>query len=57
MVGASPYFKAKVVDNGSSGAVGPDTISIYANDGGDDCLEDNIHDDAADVTGGNLTVH
>ena len=57
MVGANPYFKAKVVDNGTPGKAGPDTISIYANTGGTDCSDDNIGTDAANVTGGNLVVH
>ena len=53
---ANPYFVAKVVDNGSSGASGPDTIAVFVDDVIQNCSDDpgNIH---VDVTSGNLTVH
>ena len=53
---ANPYFVAKVVDNGSSGAAGPDTIAVFVNDVPQNCSVD-PGADHADVTSGNLTVH
>ncbi len=53
---ANPYFVAKVVDNGSSGAAGPDTIAVFVDDVAQNC-SDNPGDIHADVTSGNLTVH
>jgi hypothetical protein len=54
---ANPYFIAKVVDNGTPGKAGPDTIAVFANDGGTDCSVDPIGAVHADVTNGNLVVH
>jgi hypothetical protein len=57
MTPANPYFIAKVVDNGTPGTAGPDTIAVFANDGGRDCSIDPIGNVHANVTNGNLVVH